>query len=266
MAVKQAKTRKTARANGLSTIFFPTPRVAFFWLLFAISVFGVVKAGRFLVNRTAFFRIGRIEVVGNHYLTRKTILKLAECDSSGTLFQMELPEISKRILSNPYVKGVSVTRALPATLLISVQEREPVLYLVDRIIYMVDNTGLIIKKLPAMPMGSVPIVTGLSVKELRKDKKPLFKALSLKKKIQEVDNTLLSFISEIHIRKDGSPELYLVKGGARVRLGNSHHYERLYVLSELLNTTSIINQLPQLKRIDLTFENRVVLQKKKHKT
>lgn len=252
--------------TSAASIFYPTPRMAVKWLLFFAIIYGAVMFGNFLVKKTAFFRISRIEVVGNHYLDDQQILEMAAVDSSLTLFQINAVEISKRILENPYVRGVSITRAFPSTVLISVQERRPVLYLVDRIIYMVDENGGIFKKMPSMPMGGIPIVTGLSVNELNKDKTPLLKALRLKRKIEEVDNSLFSFISEIHIRKDSWPELYLVKGGARVYLGSSHHYERLYLLSQLLNKPSIIAQLPQIKRIDLTFRNRVILRKRMNKS
>ncbi|RMG61346.1 MAG: cell division protein FtsQ [Calditrichaeota bacterium] len=151
---------------------------------------------------------------------------------------------------------------LPSTLLISVQERQPVLLLADGSLYMVDASGIILKKLPGMAVEGLPLVTGVTVKQLLADRRPLLNALKLVQKIKEVDPELLSLVSEIHTGPDEYPELYLVQGGARVELGGANYYQRLYLLSEFLHNQEVRRKLKQIKRIDLTFTNKVIVEYK----
>ncbi|RMF58492.1 MAG: FtsQ-type POTRA domain-containing protein [Calditrichaeota bacterium] len=254
--------KRNKSSNTSPSLFYPTPRLAVWWVVIIVLGYITFKFGTYLIQKTNFFAVHRVEIVGNKYLKDSEILSLAAIDTQQTLYDIDPKEISERILNNPYIKGVSITRAFPTTLLLSIEEREPVLYLVDRVIYMVDESGLILKKLPDMPMGDIPIITGISKKSLEKDMSPLMSVLGLKRKIEEVDNSLFSFISEIHLNNDGSPELYLVKGGGKVYLGKSHHYERLYYLSQLLNRPDVVNRLDKIKRIDLRFQRRIILQKR----
>ena len=62
------------------------------------------------------------------------------------------------------------------------------------------------------------------------------------------------------IRKDIHP--VLIKGGAKVVLGPQDHFQKLFVLSEFLNKQPIIDKLPKIKQIDLTFEDRIIVQNK----
>ena len=157
---------------------------------------------------------------------------------------------------------MSVTRELPSTILIDVQEREPALYLVDKSIYMVDGMGLVLEKMPGMPMGKAPFVTGLSRAKMKKDSTALDAALQLVHKIREVDESLLSLISEVNIRNTKSPKLVLVKGGANVKLGESGHYQRLFLLSQFLRKQPIIEKLSTIKSVDLTYTNRIIINHK----
>ncbi|NIT61574.1 MAG: hypothetical protein GWN00_36845 [Aliifodinibius sp.] len=127
---------------------------------------------------------------------------------------------------------------------------------------MVDETGIILKNLPNMPTQGFPIATGISVKQLLQDRRPLYRALEIINMIKEVDNTLLSFISETHLQKDHWPVLFLNQGGAKVFLGESSHYERIYLWSELFRQSSIVDNLDQIKRIDFTFDDRIVIEYK----
>lgn len=242
--------------------FVPTPGLVGLLLVVLLTGYGTNKVLHFLMNDSMLFTVEAIKVSGVQYLSQEEILSLIFIKEGTPLFQVSEEEVTRMILKNPYVRAVSVSRALPATLLIDVQERQPVFYLVDRRIYMVDETGIILLKKPRMPLLKLPIVTGLSVPQMLKDRTPVYNTLNLLKKINEVDPALLGVISEFHFEDGNWPRLYLIRGGAQVELGENHHYQRLYALSELIKKTTLVNELEHIKRIDLTFKDRIIVEQK----
>ena len=215
-----------------------------------------------MLYKSGYFVIKAVKITGNHYVDQKNIQTFANIDLNQSMFDVDLANITNTLLKNQYIRGVSVTRMLPSTILIDVQEREPVFYLVDKSVYMVDETGKVLKKLPRMPMGKLPIVTGVKLKAIQKDSTALYATLHLVKQIYEVDETLVPLISEINYTKHKYPEFVLVNGAARVKIGKSNHYSRLYLLSQLLNKPPVIDKLATIRTIDLTFADRIIIQNK----
>ena len=250
------------RRNKKERAPFPSPTFILATIVCIIVGYGFYRFGHYMVTESDMFKLKSIQVVGNKYIEKKEILKLADLKTGIRLFQINPDSITKRILQNPYFEGASVSRSLPSTLVIAVQERQPVAYLVDVRVYMVDRTGIILRKKPGMSLANYPLITGLSVRELLQDRKPLKDALKLLSRIQEVDSQILDFVSEVHIDRKKAPCLYLIRGGALVELGFENTYRKIFLLSEFFKKSPILNQLDQIKKIDLTFSDRIVVTRK----
>lgn len=241
---------------------FPSPQ--FLLAVFVLVVIGIgfYKFADYMITKSPMFRLRQIVVSNNHYLPESQILRSSGVAPGTPLYRIPVDSVARRLLQNPYLEGVSVSRSLPSTLLISVQERVPVAYLTDRQVYMVDRSGKILIKKPAMQLKNLPLITGLSARELLKNRAPLLDALDLLKKINEVDHTLLALISEVHIERKKDPCLFLVRGGARVEFKKNAVYKDIYLLSELFKNAALLNELEQIKKIDLKFADRVVISRK----
>ncbi|MBN2366458.1 MAG: FtsQ-type POTRA domain-containing protein [Calditrichaeota bacterium] len=238
---------------------FPNPRVILTVMILVIAAYGLFRLGQHMIDQSNMFVMNTIKVEGNQWVEDKEILALAALKPGIRLFQVPKKQVSERILKNLYLRGVSISRSLPSTLIIAVQERQPVAYLVDQKIYMVDEHGKILLKKPAMELQHLPLITGLTVSSLLKDRQPLLEALGLIRLIQSVDKELFQFISEIHISRNESPQLYLIRGGAQVNLGSDHLARRVYILSEFIRDTEILNQLEEIRKMDLTYKDRVIV-------
>lgn len=248
--------------NQMSKLLYPGPKMVAILGLLALVGYGVYRGSHYLKYRSALFRVETVRIAGNRFIDTREIRRAAKIDTTQIMYKVNVEELNKALLENAYFRGVSVSRVLPATILISVQERQPVFYLADKTLYMVDEEGVILKKLPTMPMNKYPLVTGITARELARDSLALQEILGMVQKIKEVDRNLFSFISEINLGKNREPELVLVKGAARVKIGREKHYQRLYLLSQLLGKEPILGRLPTIRQIDLTFEERIVLRKK----
>lgn len=248
--------------KSLPELMYPTPKIIFWVAVLAIAGYGLFFVVKQIAIRSGYFKVEFVKFSGNRYQDEKNIQSFAKVDLNQSIFDVNLAYITDKMLENPYLRGVSVSRILPSSILIDVQEREPILYLADQSVYMVDETGMVLQKLPRMLMGKLPIITGLSKKAIEKDSTAILAAIQLVRKIREVDASLVSFISEINFRDQKTPELVLVKGAARVKLGTTDYYQRIYLLSELLSKQPIMDRLPTIRTIDLTFADRVIVQNK----
>ena len=219
---------------------FPSFPFVLAMLFLSLMGYGFFQFSSYMINESKMFLLKNIVVKGNKYIKKKEIIKLASVEPNLKLFKVPLQPTAKKILKYPYFEGVSVSRSLPSTIIISVQEREPVAFLVDGNVYMVDQIGKILLKKPGMSSEKLPLITGLSVNQLLKDRQPLLNALNLIYEINDVDNDLFQFISEIHIRKTEPPQLYLIRGGACVEIGDEQIKKRVLHLRELLKKPSTI--------------------------
>ncbi len=221
--------------------------------------YGFFRFASYLIHDTSMFTLRQIKVEGNRFVKTEEILQRAHLKMGTHLFRIPVDSVLQRVRQIPYFSGVSVSRSYPSTLIISVQERQPVAYLIDGRTYMVDAEGKILLKKPGMELEGYPLITGLSVKKLLKDRTPLLDALKLVQQVKQVNGDLFELISEIHIQYGKAPRLYLIHGGAEVLLGRRDFPRRIFLLSQLLNRSEIINHLKKIKRIDLRFENRLIV-------
>lgn len=254
--------RQTYRNKKRKFYFTPTPKVTGVIFGFALITYSSVFGVKHLVHKTHLFMLEDIKISGLQYLNEDEMRKCSQVEMDQPLYNIRIDQISKNFLENKYIRAVSVSRHIPSTLLIDVQERKPVLFLLDKSLYIVDDTGIMLKKPPTMTAKGLPIATGITVNELLQDRKPLYRALEILDIVKDIDKTLLEFVSEVNLQKDNWPVLFLIQGGAKVYLGNSNHYKRVYLWSQLFKQTEILSNLEQIKKIDFTFSDRVVIEYK----
>ncbi len=253
---------RLAKRSGSEKAPFPRPPHILALVLIAIVGYGFYHFADHLRTESQMFQLREVKIEGNRYIEDQKIIKLADVQLGAKLYQIPIDSVTQKVLEYPYMEGVSVSRSLPSTLIISVQEREPVAYLIDNNIYMIDESGIVLLKKPAMSIENLPLVTGLSVKRILEDRQPLYDALDLIQKIQNVDRTLFQFISEIHMDEVDAPYLYLIQGGAKVEIGSQDIYKRLYLLSEFFKKPDVTRKLKEIKKIDVTYSDRIVVTRK----
>ncbi len=71
------------------------------------------------------FNIKTIEINGNKIVTKNEIISLSKIQIEENSFKLSKSKIKKQIKENAYIQDVKVTRKLPSTILIEIEEREP---------------------------------------------------------------------------------------------------------------------------------------------
>ncbi len=153
-------------------------------IFFAASCFGLLYAYRFF-TATPYFAIKTVEIQGNSRLESREILEMAGLDAGGNSLAVSLDEVKTAVAANPWVKDVSVTRVLPDTLIIAVEERAPAFWMHHQgILYYADVAGRLIAPVTAedfVPLPALEVEVGAEeavsalpvlVKSLRESRLP----------------------------------------------------------------------------------------------
>ena len=96
--------------------------------LAALAIAGVLLLA-FLGWAASFspvFRARHIRVTGNTWVREDRITQLAGVDTSTNVFHVDTEGVVAGLLSDPWIAAASVQRDLPDTLVLAVQERQPV--------------------------------------------------------------------------------------------------------------------------------------------
>lgn len=97
-----------------------------FGFLYKLLSFLVILAA-ILVGCIVFFRVDRIEVVGQSQYTEAEIIAASGVERGDNLFRLNKNQIAQRVLTGlPYVDKLSMSRRWPDTLVLTVSECVPV--------------------------------------------------------------------------------------------------------------------------------------------
>ncbi len=127
---------------------------------------GVVLLGigaRSLARKLSFFAVRRVEVVGAQYLDAQTAAAALRLEKKASIFDPTGQWVA-RIKALPGVQDASISRRLPGTLRIRVEEVEPVaLAEQGNRLVLVDEAGSVLPFNPARPAADLPLAPADSV-------------------------------------------------------------------------------------------------------
>jgi len=233
-------------------------------VLVVLSLVGVVSFEMYgFLHRTTFLRLENIEVKGLKRIPREEILGQAAVKVGDDMLGMRLRRMGEQVGKNPWVAAVKVRRAFPHTLLIDLQEREPVAVVSMGYLYYLDSRGDIFKPLNEGDSLDYPVVTGFAEDELSRDpagsKAALKGVLKLIGDMKGQTGFTLADVSEVHYDKGFGYTLFTVQGGVPIRLGNSGFAEKLERFAKVYQ--QLQGQMPHLEYVDLDYSDKIVVKK-----
>jgi cell division protein FtsQ len=209
----RVRTRKAA-ARRTQQIFFLFSVL----LIVGSSIAGVVFGAKRALNAWFFenpdYAVRNIDVTTDGKLNRDAILKTAEISEGVNIFQVNLLQLQERLRSLPQVEESRVQRVLPNKLVISIQERRPVAWVVasDGVpptfenAFLVDRRGIVLKPKGSAPeYAGLPVILGVETSSLvagqALDKEEVKAALQLLRNAAEILQTRLQ-IQSIDVSKE----------------------------------------------------------------
>jgi cell division protein FtsQ len=227
-----------------------------------LLVGGGLVYGASTVLTSRWFTVRQIAVHGTSRLTTSDVEDLLPNLRNDNLLLADLGRYQQQLLRSPWISAVTLHRELPATVVVDVTERVPMVFghLGDRL-YLVDGSGKIIDEsgpryrdldLPVVDgLGSPGAAAGTSVDPWRvylvgRFLSALSAAPALRARVSQID---VSDPHDIAVLLEGDPTL--------VRVGDAHFVDRLQRYLALAPT--LREKLSDLEYVDVRFDNLFVM-------
>ncbi|MCR5481826.1 MAG: FtsQ-type POTRA domain-containing protein [Clostridia bacterium] len=200
--------------------------------LLKFLIFVALCVGLYFLLTSELFDVHKIEVSESSYFTSSQIIEKAGAKKGRNIFfETDAAEMKEKLLRDPYIRDADISRKLPATLKISVDERtEAAVVPYSATFIVIDGDGMVLKKTNTQPQ--LPLVEGLTIRKMNPGKPleveenaVLTDTLKLLNALQESDITFKKIdISNVIIKAyiyeqlvcQGSPEDIL----ANIKNGN----------------------------------------------
>ncbi len=188
----------------------------------ALAVAGGLELGYRAATRSESFALQTITVEGATRSTEGEILALAGVERGDNLLVLEVHELEAAIARHPWVARATVSRRLPHTLSIRIEEHDPVALVALGNLYYVDRAGDVVKRYTADEHESLPVITGVTREDIEgEDVVALAQMRAAVLALSRVRAVLgeESPIEEIHVEPSAGVSVRFAKEDLYVRLG-----------------------------------------------
>jgi cell division protein FtsQ len=205
------------------------------------------------------FEVSAIRIEGNRVLNPSQIRQLAGLCYQQNIFEVDTDLARDSLEAHPYVKRAWVSRKLPSTICIRVQERSRFALLNSASLYVVDEEGVVLEELKGVSWPDLPIINGGPKQRLPVGKRcasaALEQGLQILKCLREA--RLLGDISEVNVRDSYCPLFYTLREGVEVRLGEGQIKQKLAYMKTVWEDLNA--RIKEVESLDLRYQDMVVV-------
>lgn len=209
------------------------------FLIIAIIIFLTI-----LLLNSSLFNIKEIVVEGNSVLSQNKIISISTLNLDENIFKFNKNNIKKALLENPYIENVDISRKLPNTVLIKIEERIPtyILQFTDSYVY-INNQGYMLEisndkiDVPTL-VGFTTDLSNIKVGN-RLDNKDLEKMNMVIKIYETAKNVeLAQYITKIDVSDTKEYKISMDDLGKTIYLGDASDLNsKMLELKEILHKT-----------------------------
>jgi len=201
-------------------------------------------------------------VLGNNFVNHENIIKSINLNTEQSIFSYDLNEIQSAIETIDFVKSAKVSRIFPATLMIEVVERDPIILVVlDDEKYFFDDTQTPLQApKKAINFFPVPILSFSNNGPTHLGDFELTKAIRFVLKTTVIHKELYENLSEIRYRDNGIS--LITDDRTRIELGKDELLYKISVLKEFQNTLKDKRSLDDYSYIDLKVKNQIIVRER----
>ncbi len=224
----------------------------------------IIILSAYLFLHSSFFNIEKVEVAGLNLVSREEVINLACIKTGENIFKLNEESVIRAVKTHPLIKNATLTRHLPRTAEIFIEERKIwALMPYDNIVLCVAEDGICIDKTTYF-MGAYPIITADEMPARVNLGQPVYPAaVNLAKKIWDsLSPNDQAKISEFHYKnKTGEITIYSTKG-TEIRFGNADRFkEKTGQISQTFAIEADFDEhgMEELEYIDLRFKGQPVI-------
>ena len=189
-----------------------------------------------IANSAVVFSTQSIEVLGAETISARQVEEMAGVWQGAPLLRLDLGEMERRLLADPRILSAAVTRILPTTLRIRIEESVGLAVLPYHVGFVeIDRNGTIVSIVTNFSLVNLPIITGLELSNVVLGDKltgELFEGA--RAAMAAIPSDMRPRISELHVTPEGEMVLTLTDG-LKVKIGTHKGAPaRLALLSAVL--------------------------------
>jgi cell division protein FtsQ len=201
------------------------------------------------------FAIAEIEVENSQRLPEREVARRAGISPGSNLLGLDVRAAERRLLDDPWVQSVRITRKLPHTLRIELVEHEALaLASLDGEMFLIGADGEPFKAWQNGDSHDYPVLTGVTREDLARDRQGavarFVTALSVLDHYERLPVSRVQRAQEVHLSPDGSVVLTVGVRGVALHLGQGPWPKKLLMVAEVLRTFERARELPGVIFLD----------------
>ena len=215
---------KTAPASGDSNRWFERLKTTLGVLLMMGTSVGLAVSIRHYMTHSMRFSLVDVHVVGNERRSSEAILAESGLSVGINIFAIDLDVSRSKIARDPWIEDVSLTRSLPATVVVHVRERVAAAIAALGDLMLISADGEPFKRLEPGDPVELPVVTGMRAASLTEDHdgtvRTARRAIELASEYASSPLAARAPLEEVHVSADGSFSIVIGKGALPISLGS----------------------------------------------
>jgi cell division protein FtsQ len=211
--------------------------------------------GYHLALSSSRFALRKLDVDASHRLSDREVAEHAGVRLGDNLLSIDLHAAEEKLLRDPWLKSVRITRKLPDTLRIQMLEHEAsALASLDGQLFLVDADAEPFKAWQPGDTTDLPVLTGVTLEDLARDRagavNRLATGLSVLEHYSRLSVSHAQRPQEVNLAGDGSVVLSIGGRGISLHLGQGPWPKKLLMVAEVLRTFEHKKELPGVVFLD----------------
>jgi cell division protein FtsQ len=259
-----AKVKANARAGraAIARARPAGPSAVLAWLKLASGVVVAIAAAlavawgvlRYTIS-TPRFAVNRVELEGAERLTQAQVTQRMGLELGTNIFKFDPEGAEQKLLADPWIRQVKVTRRLPSTLRVELEERDATaVAAIGEKLYLVTRIGEPFKELEPKDPFDLPVVTGIAAENLAKDRprevSRIAIALEVLRHWQKIPSSQVYPAQEIHLTEGGDVVLTAGKTGVTFHLGRGPWRRKLLMGDRVIERLARRGRVPGIIFLD----------------
>lgn len=201
------------------------------------------------------FSIQEVNLLGGKRVSPQVAQEQAGIALGSNIFALDTALAERKLLENPWIYEARVTRDLPRSLRVEVKEREPAaLAVFSERLYLVTADGEPFKELGPGDPADFPLITGVSVEGLSRDRPReidrVKEGLAVLEQYGRVPLSKTQPAQEVHLADSGDVVLTAGKEGITFELGRDGYRRKLLMGEQVVGEMRRKGRAPGIVFLD----------------
>jgi cell division protein FtsQ len=201
------------------------------------------------------FAIHTVDLVGAKRNTLEQVKAQSGFNLGDNIFALDTDAAERKLLENPWISEVKVTRRLPSTLRVELTEREATAVVsLSEHVYLVTREGVPFKEVEPGDPYDMPLITGASPENLARDRtreiERIQTGLEVLRQFERVPLSKVYPAEEVHLADAGDVTLTCGKDGVTLELGTGPWRKKLLMAEEVVGELRKKGRTPGIVFLD----------------